>query len=587
MGVTILSGQAYIAATPSSQGAQVLRARASSNYTVYTINANASGSTKYDWIYLSVSAINANTPAADASNVTSIYTSRSSSNSSDNGTPPTYGLLLAVVTVANGASSITNGNISDRRVQASVSTAGTSNTTGWITGLATPNTVTALGNRSYSCVFNGTDLTGTVSNGMRLKLTRLVAAPTQSTSLNGTTQYYSKTSPAGMTFTGSFVVSAWVKMTSYVAGSIASRFNGSSGWDVNIGSTGQVNIAGFNAAAYRLGTSYQSIPLNKWVHIAAQIDMSNATVDATNTYIMIDGVSVPTSQTNGAAPTALVQAGNLEIGSRNGGTQPFPGKIAQVAIYSAKVPQATILASINQTLVGTETSLISAYSFNNSINDLNANANNLTANGSAVATSPDSPFAQGATAGSLEYGIVTSATFSTNTTLTVQVPEGCAIPTSGGVSAVSYSNVKVPYGFPAQEGKWTLLFRWVANVGNSASIAATWNAMLGSSVTFPVGEWKQDSSMKLTGSSATPATFILQSQWDSAAPTYNRDGQHIERTDTSVSFHTASHKHKDNISVSTATVYQMYAAMIGGAGAQVFYNETTYPSVLMLTLAHL
>lgn len=120
MGVTVKAGQAYITATPSSQDSQVLRARASADYTSYTINANSSGSTKYDWIYLSVSATNANNPDAAADNVTSIYTSRSSSNTTDNGTPPTYGLLLAIVTVANGASSITNSNIVDKRFNTSI-----------------------------------------------------------------------------------------------------------------------------------------------------------------------------------------------------------------------------------------------------------------------------------------------------------------------------------------------------------------------------------------------------------------------------------------------------------------------------------
>lgn len=120
MGITIKAGQAYISATPSGQNAQVLRARASTDYTTYTINSNSSGSTKYDWIYLSVSATNANTPDSAADNVTSVFTSRSTSNSSDTGSPPTYGLLLAIVTVANAASSITNSNITDRRFNASI-----------------------------------------------------------------------------------------------------------------------------------------------------------------------------------------------------------------------------------------------------------------------------------------------------------------------------------------------------------------------------------------------------------------------------------------------------------------------------------
>ena len=39
MGITIKAGQAYISAIPSSQGTQVLRARAAADYTAYTINA--------------------------------------------------------------------------------------------------------------------------------------------------------------------------------------------------------------------------------------------------------------------------------------------------------------------------------------------------------------------------------------------------------------------------------------------------------------------------------------------------------------------------------------------------------------------
>ena len=186
------------------------------------------------------------------------------------------------------------------------------NTNGDWRSTSVPNTITALGNRSYSLVVNTTDLTGTISPGMRLKLTRTVTAPTQCTSLNGSTQYYSKSSPAGMTFTNNFVVSAWVKLNSYATQStVASRYNGTSGWDMNIGTTGQVNITGYNAgsANYKNLSSYQSVPLNKWVHVAAQLDMTSLTNSPTVNYIMIDGVDVPAAQiSGGSAPTALIQA---------------------------------------------------------------------------------------------------------------------------------------------------------------------------------------------------------------------------------------------------------------------------------------
>lgn len=120
MYVDVTAGVAYVTATPSGQTSQTLRVYMASNSTSYAISSNSSGSTKYDWIYLKVDPTAANNPASDASDVTSIYTSRSSSATADDGSPPTYGIILAVVTVANGASSIANSAISDKRANASL-----------------------------------------------------------------------------------------------------------------------------------------------------------------------------------------------------------------------------------------------------------------------------------------------------------------------------------------------------------------------------------------------------------------------------------------------------------------------------------
>jgi hypothetical protein len=360
-------------------------------------------------------------------------------------------------------------------------------------GAPTVSSVTANGNRSYTINF-ASDYSTTLSPGMRIKTTRTVAAPTQCTSLNGTTQYYNKTSPNKLTFTDDFVVSAWVKMTSYGAeSSIATRFNGTSGWLLNINSSGQIYLNGSNAGSGNTSrvTSYQSIPLNKWVHIAAQLDMSTFTATTTTSYVMIDGLDVPSAVSRtGTNPTALIQAGNLEIGSSNGGTQFFPGKIAQVAIYSAKVTQANIKATISQGLTGSETSLVSAYSFNNVITDLNTStANNLTAQGSAVATNADSPFgyqADGTISSTLDYSIITKIT---TTAVTVQVPEGCTIPTTGGISGVSYATVKTPYGFPGQRGKWDIE-SYIQTLGSTSSpTIATFYPNTNYALTVPIGEW--------------------------------------------------------------------------------------------------
>ncbi len=408
---------------------------------------------------------------------------------------------------------IAHANVDGSLKAAAVQTAlglGAGSLNGWNALGYTPNTVTANGNRSYTLVFNGTDITGTISPGMRLRTTRTVAAPTQCTSLNGTTQYYSKTTPNGMTFTNNFVVSAWIKLSSYAVASIASRFDGTSGWDFDVDASGRVRLIGYNAGAanYSYVQSYQSVPLNKWVHVTAQLDMLTFTATPTTSYTMIDGVDVPaTVLRNATNPTALIQAGNLQIGAANT-TQFFPGKIGQLAIYNAKVTQATILASISQPLAGTETAEISAYSFNNTINDLNANANNLTANGSAIATNADSPFggqADGTINSTLNYAIVQTATFSTNTTLVVQVPEGCTLATTGGTTSVVYSSNKAPYGFPSSARKWPVEVTILTQIATSGTTTSTYYNPGGININVPIGDWllTNDTTVQVTCNAST------------------------------------------------------------------------------------
>jgi len=449
------------------------------------------------------------------------------------------------------------------------SAGGTAFASGWTLIPSTvPNTVTYNGNRSYTCVVNSTDLTSYVSAGMRVRTTRTVAAPTQCTSLNGTTQYYSKSSPAGMTFTDDFVVSAWVKLTSYALGTVVSRYNGTSGWMLEIDASGRVVLSGKNGGASNVSQvySYQSIPLNKWVHIAGQLDMSSFTATTTTSYIMIDGVDVPAVvNRSGTNPTALIQAGNLEVGSQNAGTSPLPGKLAQVAIFSAKVTQATIQGYYSQGLSGSETSLISAYSFNNSINDLNTtNANNLTANGSAVATNADSPFggqADGTISSTLDYGIITKISYSTNTTITVQVPEGCTIPTTGGVSALSYSIQKAPYGMPVQRGKWIINILMNNQTVVSSPTQNVWYGYGASgnstTITIPIGEWiygYEAIPYGLRAAAGTLSVFISlsnsnnsESDVDLTARTYA----------VSVTENLSTAKREKSLSLSSQTVYYL------------------------------
>jgi hypothetical protein len=326
---------------------------------------------------------------------------------------------------------------------------------GWAPILgSTPNTVTYNGNRNYDLVFNSVDLSSTISPGQKLKLTRTVAAPTKCTDLESTSsQYYSKTSPAGLTFTTTFTCMAWVKLESYPAsamGIIARRNVDTEGFSLEVDSSGRVTIVGLRIASNNKQIrSYASLPLNKWVHVAATLDMSAG--DTSVQKIWFDGVEVSREYTLTGTATALVQGTTaLVVGAqKSAGTNPFDGKIAQAAIFSSQLTEANVRAYQSQGLTGSESNLVSAYSFNNSINDLNTtNANNLTAQGSAVATDTDSPYANAVTAGTQEYAEINSVTFSTNTTVNVRVPDTSMIPTSGGVSNVYYAVGANPYGLP-------------------------------------------------------------------------------------------------------------------------------------------
>lgn len=381
--------------------------------------------------------------------------------------------------------------------------------TGWISSvLPSVSSVTNNGNRSQDVTF-GSSVASYLTPGMRVRGLRTSSAPTTVFSLDGSNDYYNKTTPNGFSFTDDATISAWVRLSSYAAGTIVSKYNGTSGFILDVKSTGQVAFTGYNggAANYSYVQTYQSIPLNKWVHITAQLDMSSFTATTTTSYIMLDGVDVPcTVARGGTNPTALVQAGNLEIGGHNGGSQPFPGYITDVMIFNAKVTQATIRGYMYQKPTGSETSLISAYS-NGSTTDLNTgNANNLTAQNGATTSTAYMPYGvdgTGTPVGTYDYGIVTKVA---TTTATIQFPEGSGFPTSGGVSAVDLSTVKCPYGFPAAEGRWKLssIYRNAAAVASNATYAA-WTTSW--KLNVPVGQFKVGWMGDIYNNSTTAVVF--------------------------------------------------------------------------------
>lgn len=471
----------------------------------------------------------------------------------------------------------------------SITIGGTPSAEGWSPLGATPNTITSNGNRSYDLVFNGTDLTDTITEGMRIRTTRTVPAPIQCATFDGTNDYFSNSSPAGMTFTDDFAVSAWVKLSSYASSHVVSKHNGTSGWLLAIESSGQIALVGFKGGStnFSLVRSYQSLPLNKWVHVTAQLDMSSFTATTTTSYVMFDGVDVPASVSRGGTnPADLTQAGNLEIGSSNGGSNFFQGKIAQVAIYSAKVTQATHLAAMNQGLTGSETSLISAYSLSNSLEDLSANNNDLTANGGVLTTTSDSPFGNSGVSTTLDYGIVMKKSFSTDTTLTVQVPEGCTIPTTGGVSTVDYSTQAVPYGFPRDRNRWNLVVLARAGLTAVSLSVGTW-LELNRKIRPTIGPWiikyKTNAQQNAAGVAAQELGVAISNTTPS-----NEDESACMIYDYSSSTLVGLAMGEKRVSLTTATTYSLYAIYNQGSGANtVQLDENRGATVIVAENAYL
>ncbi len=447
---------------------------------------------------------------------------------------------------------------------------------GWVTGLTVPNTVTYNGNRSYDLVVNSTDLTGIMSSGMRLKLTRTVTAPTQCSDLeSGSSQYFSKTSPNKLSFTDDYTVGAWVKLESYVAGGIIARRNiDTEGWSLGVSAIGQVVAGSYRIASNNsVTTSNVSIPLGKWTHVAASTDLSGTSV-----LIYINGVLVASTTVITGTITALVQGTTaLVVGAeKSAGTNPFDGKIAQAFVATGVISAANIRTLVSQGLTAaliTTFNIQSAYSLSNDITDLNTTTpNDLTAQGSALATNADSPFglqADGTTAGTTDYAIITKTAFSTNTTLTVQVPEGNTIPTSGGVSAVSYSTQKAPYGFTTDFDRWSLVVLLKSQTAFTTTTTAAVFVNPGSGqITVPVGSWNlsyQGNISQENSSASIHAPVVALSTANNAVSDLELSAGYVIRS-SSTSIGASPATLSKLVSVSSATPYYVIATIVAGAG---------------------
>lgn len=437
-------------------------------------------------------------------------------------------------------------------------------------------TIEALGNRSYKLTFASVDYSQLFSPGARLRAVRSVAAQILSASLNGTNQLFSKTGTInGVNWTDDFFAGAWIKLTSYPAGvaPVISRTNGTSGWSLWIDATGTVVLNGRNGSAGNFSrvVSHQSVPLNKWVHVAAQLDMSAFTTTTLTSYVMIDGADVSCAVSRaGTNPTALVQAGDMLVGSIDG-VHYLTGKVAQAFAGSAKVTQVNLRTIYSQGITPALIALLniaSAYSFDGNSNDLNTtNANNLTAQNGASSNGADGPFgcqAGGQLSSNVEFAIATLITkIGADTIVYAQSPEGGALPTSGGLSSIAYASVKVPYGFPASRGKWKIAALQVAarSLGGAAS---TWYE--GMRLTIPAGEWVRGYRGTVQHAATTVGDRALYTTMGETSAAVSDDIRMQKMTSSQTTNIFASHVAEAEYSVASQTI-NYFNARPGGIAA--------------------
>lgn len=431
---------------------------------------------------------------------------------------------------------------------------------GWSSIVATPSVSTGYnkGNKEFEVVFDS-DLSSMLSPGMRLKLDRGTAPPTQCTDLEASSsQYWSKASPAGITFTDDFTCEAWIKLESYTAGGIVARRNADTeGWSLSIAATGQVTLVALRTASNnRSISSAQAIPLGRWVHIAATMNLS------ANTHTMyIDGASVPFTNTLNGSITALTQGTSaLVVGAeKSAGTNSFDGKITDVRVWDAVRTDTEIRDNMNQQLNGSETNLVAYFKLNGDADDSTSNNNDLSASGSATATNADNPMQ------STEYGVITKINYSApNTTVTLFTGTDHNIPNMT-LNNPYYSTQSSPYGFPRGKDKWVVDMIVGTNATTTSSGYQNPNGLR---ISVPIGSWylrmHGDMSQDNTVASGQYTEIALSTSSSSVSDSRLNQFYYIRTSSTSI--HYAPFSFGGLITTTTDTTYYVVLKYAAGGG---------------------
>lgn len=465
-------------------------------------------------------------------------------------------------------------------------------TQGWYTMSTTPTVATGYnkGNKSFE-LDTASDLSAILSPGMRMKLgTSGFTVPTQCTDLEASSsQYWSKSSPSGITFTDDFTCEAWVKLESYGVGGIVARRNADTeGWDFTFNASGQLTISALRIASNnRTITTNQSLPLNRWVHVAASMDLSGG-----NYAMYIDGVAVGTSTATAGTITALVQGTTaLVVGAqKSAGTNPFDGEIAEVRVWSVVRTATEIQDNMCKVLTGSESNLVAYFPMNGNGNDSTSNANNLSANGGATATTTDNPFNLNS---GTHYGIITNVTASK---ITVFTGTDSFIP-NGTLVNPYYSTQSTPFGFPRGRDKWFIDANSLVDSDKSSPTVGVWYGSTGMtsnglSLSVPIGSWNLSyrGSSSTNSASGTAASIGMQASLSTSASSESDKDFTTEHRGTNGS---ATAQKRTTLSaekaafVASQTTYHLITQTNDSAVGTIAFKGTQHPTIIRAECAYL
>lgn len=379
----------------------------------------------------------------------------------------------------------------------------TDNPVGYTPMTPAVTSIAHLGDHMYDVTF-AASVADTLTPGMRGYGVRNVAANGMCADFEASSAQYATRPSAnltGMTFNDDWTFEVQIKVEN-LSGSyqyIAGRRSGAPGWGFILTPSGELMVFANNGSVEDQIRTYRCPVPGEWVHVAFTWDMS-----ASAWKMFVDGSEVISPSLVASAAVSFGQAGDFRLGASSTPSEYFDGKMKEARLWSLIRTPAQIKDNMSQSIDPTTPGLVGYWKMNGDFNDSTTNNNHLTPMNGAT-TVADAPWGTQAdgTIANKEYFIVNKVA---GNVATVQVARGCHLPTSGGVSAMFYSTVKTPFGFPSDEDRWTTTVLYSGVYQKDVASASTYYHTP-MEVTFPVGVWKAiiSASYKYGGTSVAAA----------------------------------------------------------------------------------